>query len=61
LYAPEPFIAAEHFAFLTIGRPMDQALFYGAAPVLAGLDLSAHARAGVQVFLAGYRPRAGSG
>ncbi|MCT7661712.1 TetR/AcrR family transcriptional regulator [Mycobacterium deserti] len=56
LHAPEPAAAAEHFAFLVIGRPMDQALFYGAAPVLARLDVGAHARAAVEVFLAAHRP-----
>ena len=30
LYAPEPSFAAEHFAFLIVGRPIDQALFDGA-------------------------------
>ena len=57
LDAPESSVAAEHFAFLIIGRPMDQALFDGVAPVTARLDIGAQARAGVRVFLAGYRPR----
>jgi TetR/AcrR family transcriptional regulator, mexJK operon transcriptional repressor len=57
LRAPQSATAAEHFAFLVIGRPMDQALFSGAAPVLAKLDVDAHARASVEVFLAAYRPR----
>ena len=55
--APEPSLAAEHFAFLIVGRPIDQALFDGAAAVLAGLDVQAYARAGVEVFLAAYRSR----
>ena len=57
LHAPEPAIAAEHFAFLIVGRCIDQALFYGGPQVLASIDVERHARAGVQVFLAGYRPR----
>lgn len=54
---PEPRLAAEHFAFLIVGRPIDQALFDGATAVLADLDVDAHAKAGVNVFLAAYRSR----
>jgi len=61
LHAPEPAIAAEHFAFLVVGRCIDQALFYGGPRVLAGVDPNSFVRAGVEVFLAGYRPRAGAG
>jgi TetR/AcrR family transcriptional repressor of mexJK operon len=61
LYAPESSVAAEHFTFLVIGRPMDHALFSGAASVLDSLDIGSHARSGVGVFLAGYRPRAEGG
>ena len=57
LYIPEAGVAAEHFAFLVVGRCIDQALFYGGPPVLKSVDPARHARAGVQVFLAGYRPR----
>jgi TetR/AcrR family transcriptional repressor of mexJK operon len=57
LNAPEPSIAAEHFAFLIVGRPIDQALFDGAPNVMAEIDVDAYARAGVAVFLAAYRPR----
>ena len=57
LNAPEPWLAAEHFAFLIVGRPIDQALFDGAPNVLADFDVDAYARAGVDVFLAAYRPR----
>jgi TetR/AcrR family transcriptional repressor of mexJK operon len=57
LHAPESALAAEHFAFLVIGRPMDQALFYGAEPVREGLDVGTHAQAAVRVFLAAYRSR----
>jgi TetR/AcrR family transcriptional regulator, mexJK operon transcriptional repressor len=56
LDAPEPSLAAEHFAFLIVGRPIDQALFDGAPSVLANIDVDAYARAGVAVFLAAYRP-----
>ncbi|OBA99843.1 TetR family transcriptional regulator [Mycobacteriaceae bacterium 1482268.1] len=54
LRVPQPSLAAEHFAFLIVGRPIDQALFDGAPEVLAGLDVDAYARAGVEVFLAAY-------
>ena len=57
LNAPQPLLAAEHFAFLIVGRPIDQALFDGAPQVLADFDVDAYARAGVDVFLAAYRPR----
>jgi TetR/AcrR family transcriptional regulator, mexJK operon transcriptional repressor len=57
LNAPEPSLAAEHFAFLIVGRPIDQALFDGAPNVLADFDADTYARAGVEVFLAAYRPR----
>ncbi|HET6736673.1 TetR/AcrR family transcriptional regulator [Mycobacterium sp.] len=61
LDVPEPSLTAEHFAFLIVGRCIDQALFCGGPQVLAGVDVDSHVRAGVQVFLSGYRPRAGSG
>jgi TetR/AcrR family transcriptional repressor of mexJK operon len=59
LHVAEPSLAAEHFAFLIVGRCIDQALFCGASQVLDGVDLDRHVRAGVQVFLAAYRPRTG--
>lgn len=57
LAVPEPRLAAEHFAFLIVGKPIDQALFDGAAAALDDVDVDSYARAGVEVFLAGYRPR----
>ncbi|HKV17482.1 MAG TPA: TetR/AcrR family transcriptional regulator [Mycobacterium sp.] len=57
LNAPEPSLAAEHFAFLIVGRPIDQALFDGASTVLAAVDVDSYARSGVEVFLAAYRSR----
>jgi len=58
LQAPEPAVAAEHFAFLIVGKSIDQALFYGGPHVLAGIDIASYVRSGVGVFLAGYRPQA---
>jgi TetR/AcrR family transcriptional repressor of mexJK operon len=57
LHTPKPALAAEHFAFLIVGRPIDQALFDGAATVLADVDVDEHTKAGVDVFLAAYRSR----
>jgi TetR/AcrR family transcriptional repressor of mexJK operon len=59
LSVSEPAVAAEHFAFLVVGRCIDQALFCGGPQVLAGLDVDRHVRAGVALFLAGYLPRHG--
>lgn len=47
----------QHFTFLVVGGPIDQALFEGAPKVLAETDPERYARAGVDVFLASYRPR----
>jgi TetR/AcrR family transcriptional regulator, mexJK operon transcriptional repressor len=57
LHVREPAIAAEHFAFLIIGRSIDQALFYGGPQVLHAFDIDRHVRAGVGVFLAAYQGR----
>jgi TetR/AcrR family transcriptional repressor of mexJK operon len=57
LDVPEPSLAAEHFAFLIVGRPIDRALFDGAPAVLGDVDVDSYARAGVDVFLAAYRSR----
>jgi TetR/AcrR family transcriptional repressor of mexJK operon len=57
LHAPEPSLAAEHFAFLIVGKPIDQALFCGGPQVLADIDMASYVRAGVEVFLDGYQPR----
>jgi AefR-like transcriptional repressor, C-terminal domain len=61
LHVHEPALAAEHFAFLIVGRCIDQALFYGGPQVLAGVDPQRYVAAGVRVFLAGYRPRGAAG
>jgi TetR/AcrR family transcriptional repressor of mexJK operon len=59
LRIPEPAVAAEHFAFLVVGRPIDQALFYGGPQVLAGIDVERHVRAGTRVFLTAYGSHTG--
>ncbi|WP_375486461.1 TetR/AcrR family transcriptional regulator [uncultured Mycobacterium sp.] len=47
--------AAEHFAFLVVGKPLDHALFYGGSHTLARIEPRDHARAAARVFLAAYR------
>lgn len=54
LDAADPAVAAEHFAFLVVGRCIDQALFCGGPQVLASIDVTAHTHAAVEVFLAAY-------
>jgi TetR/AcrR family transcriptional regulator, mexJK operon transcriptional repressor len=54
LTADDPRSAAEHFAFLVVGRAIDKALFFGGPQTLADLDVEAQARAGVRVFLSAY-------
>ena len=54
LAADDPAVAAEHFAYLVLGRPLDRGMFHvDAAPGALELDLAAD-RA-VDVFLAAYR------
>lgn len=59
LRIPETAVAAEHFAFLIIGRSIDQALFYGGPRVLAAIDVERYVRAGVRVFLTAYQAHTG--
>jgi TetR/AcrR family transcriptional repressor of mexJK operon len=47
--------AAEQFAFLVVGKPLDRALFYGGPQTLAGIEPMDHARAAARVFLAAYQ------
>ncbi len=56
LHAPEPRLAAEHFAFLVVGRSIDQALFFGGRKTLADLDVDRDVGAAVRAFLAAYGP-----
>jgi TetR/AcrR family transcriptional repressor of mexJK operon len=55
LRIPEPGVAAEHFAFLIVGSPIDRALFYGGGRTLQNIDPVKNAIAGTRVFLAAYR------
>lgn len=54
LHAPDPRLAADHFAFLVLGFPLDKALFHMDDPVFTQAELHAHADAGVTAFLAAY-------
>jgi TetR/AcrR family transcriptional repressor of mexJK operon len=54
LAVPDPALAADHFAFLIVGRPIDEALFHGGPQVLAAMDVEGYVHAGVEVFLTGY-------
>lgn len=58
LAVPDAALAAEHFAFLVVGRSIDQALFFGGPRTLAELDLETYVGAGVRVFLAAYEDEA---
>jgi len=55
LAVEDPALAAEHFAFLAMGAELDRGMFVTGNPSAA--VVRARARAGVQVFLAAYRPR----
>jgi TetR/AcrR family transcriptional repressor of mexJK operon len=51
----DPLLAAQHYAFLVLSIPLDRALVCGDDELAAG-DLERLADAGVEVFLAAYRP-----
>jgi TetR/AcrR family transcriptional regulator, mexJK operon transcriptional repressor len=54
LDAPDPLLAASHFAFLIVGRPLDRSLFCGPDSGFTSVELTALADAGTRVFLAAY-------
>jgi TetR/AcrR family transcriptional regulator, mexJK operon transcriptional repressor len=51
----EPATAAQHFAWLTLGLPLDRGMFYPVESATAGADLDRLAASAVRVFLAAYR------
>ncbi|KAA9159760.1 TetR/AcrR family transcriptional regulator [Amycolatopsis acidicola] len=53
----DPALAAEHFAFLILGRPLDRALFHGRERPPEPAEVTRFAEAGVRVFLAAYGRR----
>jgi len=54
LRTPDPRLAADHFAFLVLGLPLDKALFHVGDAVFTRAELRTHADAGVTAFLAAY-------
>ena len=59
LVVSDPVMAADHLAFLIVGRCIDTALFHGGPEVLADVDVERHVGAALKVFLAGYGSTAG--
>lgn len=56
LRVDDPTLAAHHFAFLVLGRPLDRALFCREEDAYTATELDEIADAGVRVFLAAYAP-----
>ena len=50
----DPVLAANHFAFLILGMPLDKAMFCGSDEAFTAAELDDLADAGVRVFLAAY-------
>jgi len=57
LQIDDPLLAAHHFGWLVLGRPLDRGMFLPAAEVTRGVDLDELADAAVRVFLAAYARR----
>jgi TetR/AcrR family transcriptional repressor of mexJK operon len=57
LHTDDPRLAADHFAWLILGMPMDRAMFLGADDAPGPAQLDRFADAGVSAFLSAYRPR----
>lgn len=57
LQIDDPQLAANHFAFLILGMPLDRAMFYGDDERPSPAELERLADAGVRVFLAAYGGR----
>jgi TetR/AcrR family transcriptional repressor of mexJK operon len=53
--APNPELAAHHFAWLVIGLPLDQGMFYGSKKPLGKPAAARLARAATSTFLAAYK------
>lgn len=50
----EPALAARHFAWLTLGLPLDRGMFYPVESAIEGTDIDELADSAVRVFMAGY-------
>jgi TetR/AcrR family transcriptional regulator, mexJK operon transcriptional repressor len=57
LHLDDPVLAANHFAWLVLAIPLDEAMFRGTDQEFAPAELEAQAAAGVRVFLAAYAQR----
>lgn len=57
LRVADPALAAQHFAWLLLGPPLDRAMFYGPDDVPGEAELAHQAEAAVAVFLAARGPR----
>lgn len=55
LKVDDPQLAAQHFAYLVLGAPLDLAMFWG-AEALPAAELDRQADRGVQAFLTAYNP-----
>ena len=53
----DPSLAAQHFASLTLGIPLDRGMFYPIDETVRDVDLDGMADAAATVFLAAYGPR----
>jgi TetR/AcrR family transcriptional regulator, mexJK operon transcriptional repressor len=58
LHVDDPELAANHFAWLVLGIPLDRAMFYGPPAALTDDEISRFADEAARVFVAAYaRPR----
>jgi len=57
LRTDDPRLAADHFAWLILGTPVDRAMFLGADDAPGPAQLDRLADAAVRAFLSAYRPR----
>ncbi len=55
----DPLVAAQHFAWLTLGSPLDRGMFHPIDSAMKKLDLDRLADSAVRVFLAAYGPSSG--
>lgn len=58
LRVADPALAAEHFNWLIVSIPLNQAMFHGADLELTSAQLKRYADEAVRVFLAAYAPDA---
>ena len=54
LHAPDPLLAAQHFAGLLLWIPSNRTMFSGRPDALTDRELKKHARAGAEAFLRAY-------